>query len=226
MSRKILFINGSPRPEKDSCSTKLIQYFSKEVQANDTEIHTANALKLCKKPNIDAHFKEALTADSLMIVAPLYVDNVPSSVLDYMRQFECFIHTHNELITHPLKVYALINCGFLGGYQNYIALEIIEHFAEKAGFIWCGGLGIGSGGMLNATFNIPREAKMQKPIYEGLDALSAALRSGTSLNTPHKQLLVTQDYSPKLFIFSLNMSWIAQSGFKFHGIYNKPYLRH
>ena len=226
MSRKILFINGSPRPEKESCSTKLIQYFSKELQNDYNEIHTANALKLCRQTNIDDHFKEALTAESLMIVAPLYVDNMPSSVLDYLRRFECFIHTHEKFITHPIKLYALINCGFLGGYQNYIALEILEHFAEKVGFIWCGGLGIGSGGMLNATFNVPREAKMQKPIYKGLDDLTAALRSGKTLETTHKQLLVSQDYSPKLFIFSLNMSWIAQSGFKFHGIYKKPYLRH
>lgn len=226
MSRKILFINGSPRPEKESCSTKLIQYFSKELQEDFNEIHTANTLKLCRQTNIDDHFKEALTADSLMIVAPLYVDSMPSSVLDYLRRFESFIHAHKDLMTHPIKLYALINCGFLGGYQNYIALEILEHFAEKAGLIWCGGLGIGSGAMLNSTFNIPREAKMQKPIFEGLDALTSALRLGKTLDAPHKQLLVTQDYSFKLFMFSLNMSWIAQSGFKFHGIYSKPYLRH
>ena len=150
---------------------------------------------------------------------------MPSNVLDYLRNFECFAKQNPQLIKHPLKVYGFLNCGFLGGQQNRIALEILEHFAHRMDFIWCGGLGVGSGAMLAATLDsVPREAKMQQPIYAGLDSFIDSLKSGTCINSPNKQLLVTQNFSPSLFIFSLNLNWLASSGWKFHKIYAKPYL--
>lgn len=227
MSKKIVFLNGSPRPDHESCSHKMIQYFSKALEAHYDSFVEAQALKLCLKTEIlEQHFQETLSADVLLIVSPLYVDSMPSSVLDYLRNFECFIKEHPELLTHSLKVYGFINCGFLGGYQNTIALEILENFALRCNFIWCGGLGVGSGAMLAGTLDsVPREAKMQQPIYAGLDGLIDALKKGSSINTSNKQLLVTQNFSPALFTFSLNMNWLASSGWKFRKIYARPYLK-
>ena len=229
MSKKIAFVNGSPRSNKESCSYKMIQYFTDHLQDHYDTFIEGNALKLCR-PNQDkalcAHYQEVLTSDTLVIVSPLYVDNVPSSLLDYLHRFELFTKAHPNLVTHPLKVYAFINCGFLGGYQNHIALEIMEHFATRMHFIWSGGLGVGSGAMLNGTFeHVPREAKMQHPIFAGLDAFVEAIQKGTSIDTPHNQLLVTQNFPFSLFAFMLNMSWLSQSGWKFRKIYAKPYLK-
>lgn len=228
MSKKIVFVNGSPKADKESCSHKMIQYFSNAIKDHYDTCIEANALKLCLKPTekITCHFKEALSADTLVIVAPLYVDSMPSSALDYLRSFECFIKQHSELVTHPLKVYGFINCGFLGGHQNTLALEILENFSLRCNFIWCGGLGIGSGVMFAETIDsVPREAKMQQPIYKGLDDFIDALQKGTTIDSPKKQLLVTQKFSPNLFILSLNMGWIALSGRKALKLYDKPYLK-
>lgn len=229
MSKKIAFINGSPRSDKESCSKKMINYFTSHLQDSFDTFMEGSALKLCR-PNqdeaLEAHYREVLTADTLVIVSPLYVDNFPSSLLDYLYRFELFTKAHPELVTHPLKVYAFINCGFLGGYQNGISLEIMEHFANRMHFIWGGGLGVGSGGMLASTLErVPRKAKMQRPIFEGLDSFVEAIQKGTSIDTPHNQLLVTQNFSFSLFAFMLNMSWLAQSGWKFRKIYAKPYLK-
>ena len=227
MPPKIVFLNGSPKSDSNSCSHKMIQYFSKALAGHFDSCIEAQALKLClKREKLESHFTEVLNADILFIVAPLYVDSLPSSVLDYLRSFECFIKENPNLLTHPLKVYGFINCGFLGGSQNTIALEILENFALRCNFIWCGGLGVGSGAMLASTLDsVPRESKMQQPIYVGLDHLVDALKNGCSINSPNKQLLVTQNFSPNLFIFSLNIGWLASSGWKCRKIYAKPYLK-
>lgn len=227
MENKIVWINGSPRSEKNSNSNKIIELFSKTVNKHyDTSI-IGNALKLCAKPDsLEAHFKEVLTAKTLVFVSPLYVDNMPSSVLDYLYQFQKFISNHPELITHPLNVYAFMNCGFLGGYQNYIALEIFENFANKVGFKWNGGLGLGSGEMfVNTLSSIPRESKIQKPVYDGIDTFLAAISAQSTITTSHRQLLVSQKFFPSLFIFMLNIGWLALSHWKFRKIYDRPYLK-
>ena len=227
MSKKIIWINGSPKSDKESCSHKMIQYFSKALEDSYDLSSEYSALKLCLKPTLlDAHFSEVLNADTLVIVSPLYADSMPSSVLDYLHKLECFTKSHPELVTQPLKVYGFINCGFLGGHKNFIALEILENFTSRIHFTWCGGLGVGSGAMLADTLDkIPRKAKIQQPIYEGLDAFTTALKTGTSIASPHHRLLVTQNFSPSLFIFFLNISWMAISGWKFHKIYSKPNLK-
>ena len=225
MSQKIIFINGSSRPEKESCSKKMIHYFTKELESDFSSITDVNALKLYHTHSFDTHFKEALTSNVLVIVAPLYFDSFPSSVLDYLYHFESFVKAHPELITHPLKIYGFVNCAFLGGYQNHLALDILEHFSNRLGFNWCGGLGVGSGAMLGMTLSVPREAKMQRPIYKGLDCFVNAIKTQSPIPSQNKQLLVTQDYSFHFFMFSRNLSWLAQSGFKFISIYNKPYQK-
>ncbi|MBE6024314.1 MAG: NAD(P)H-dependent oxidoreductase [Cellulosilyticum sp.] len=227
MPQKIVWLNGSPKSDTESFSYKMIQYFTKALKGHYDTFVEGNAFKLCQKNTLlEAHFREVLMADSLVIVSPLYADNMPSSVLDYLRSFECFIKSHPELITHPIKVYGFINCGFLGGQQNHIALEILEHFANRMHFIWGGGLGIGSGPMLAATLeSVPRESKMQQPIFAGLDSFIDALQSGTLIDTSHRQLLVTQNYLPSLFIISMNIAWTGMVGQNFHKLYNKPYKK-
>ncbi len=225
MSRSLIFINGSPRPNTQSCSYKMIQYFTGQLETTYDAISDVHVLGLYRTYGFQSHYKEALKADVLVFVAPLYVDNFPSCVLDYLEQFEGYIKAHPHEVTHPLKIYGFVNCGFLGGYQNTIALDILKHFAKRVGFTWCGGLGVGSGAMLGGTLNVPREAKMQRPIYEGLDALTDAMKHQTALTTPNKQILVTQNYSFNLFKFMLNMNWIAQSKFKFFSIYHRPYRK-
>lgn len=224
---KIVWINGSPKAGEESCSHQMITYFSKAVEKNYDCMMTAHALKLCNSPsNLSSHFTEVLSSQVLVFVSPLYADSMPSGMLDYLYQFEVFTKNHSELCTHPLKVYGYINCGFLGGQQNHVALKILEHFSNHMNFIWCGGLGIGSGPMLAATLNsVPKEAKMQRPIYEGLDPFIEALKSQTAIQTPNKQLLVTQNFSPTLFNLSQNIGWLAQSGWKFRKIYTKPYSK-
>ena len=227
MSNKLVWINGSPRSDKESASHQMIEYLTNILTPHYDTFLEFSALKFSlQSTKLFEHFKEVLSSQVLVIVSPLYADSMPSSLLDYLYQFESFTKAHPELVTHPLKVYGYINCGFLGGQQNYIALEILEHFSHRMNFTWCGGLGIGSGAMLASTLHtVPRKAKMQQPIYEGLDAFISALQTQISISSPNKQLLVTQNFSPSIFNFSLNMSWIAQSGWKFRKIYARPHLK-
>ena len=86
-----------------------------------------------------------LTAEKVVFVTPLYVDSLPSHVLEFMQKLEGHCR-ENQL---RLKVYAIANNGFIEGRQNEPLMQVLENFSARSGLTWCGGVGIGGGVMLN-----------------------------------------------------------------------------
>lgn len=86
-----------------------------------------------------------LDADAVVFCLPLYVDGIPSHVLQFMKHMETYCHENNL----KLKIYVLSNGGFIEGNQNRVLMQIFEHFCERSGLAWGGGIGIGGGVMLN-----------------------------------------------------------------------------
>ena len=86
-------------------------------------------------------------ADAVVFGLPLYVDGVPSHVLGFLEEMERFC---KEKALH-LKVYVIANNGFIEGKQNEPLMQMMEHFCQRAGLTWGGGVGIGGGVMLNVT---------------------------------------------------------------------------
>ncbi|WP_054743009.1 NAD(P)H-dependent oxidoreductase [Cellulosilyticum ruminicola] len=221
MSRSLFFINGSPRPAEKSCSHKMIQYFTEKLTATYTSITCANIDKLYHTHCFEDHFKQAVQADTLVIMSPLYIDDLPSCVLDYLEQFECYIKSHPHEITHPIRLYAFINCGFMGGYQNTIALDVLKHFSNHIGFIWSGGLGVGSGSLLASS--TPLEHPMHGPIIKGAELLISAIKEQSPIPTPDKKLLITPDLPFPAFMDSIHKLWYDSSDLTEDQFYHKPY---
>lgn len=84
-------------------------------------------------------------ADAVVFCLPLYVDGIPSHVLQFLTQMEKYCHAHNV----KLSVYVISNGGFIEGNQNHVLMQIFERFCERSGLAWGGGIGIGGGVMLN-----------------------------------------------------------------------------
>ena len=82
-------------------------------------------------------------ACQLVLVMPLYVDGIPSHVLELME------HIQGHIPKHPssVKVYSIINCGFYEGAQCEYAMEMVECWCLRCGFQFMGGRGIGAGEM-------------------------------------------------------------------------------
>lgn len=79
----------------------------------------------------------------LVLVMPLFVDGIPSHVLELMEKIEQ--QTKQERL-HS-EVYSMINCGFYEGQQCEYALEMVECWCLRCGFQFMGGRGIGAGEM-------------------------------------------------------------------------------
>jgi hypothetical protein len=75
-----------------------------------------------------------LTECNVLVFAfPLYVDGIPSHLLNCLRKLEKFF---GGLDKKDIMVYSLGNCGFYEGDQNKLAIEMMENWCAKAGLKW------------------------------------------------------------------------------------------
>lgn len=169
---KIALINGSPR-RKNSASAFLLKELSeKSADCVCTEIalHARGTVT-------DTAVSELLESDALVLAFPLYVDGVPSHLLAELCEMQRLLAGRK-----PLSVYAMVNCGFFEGQQAKTALRIIENWCVRCGFGWCGGIGVGGGGMLLSLRNVPAGHGPRKPVSEAVSCLSEAIRESRPIN--------------------------------------------
>ena len=137
---KTVFINCSPK--KRFCASS---YFLSLQQL------FVGGKKVTEKLRTPADYDRILAqlrdAQAVVFGVPLYVDSVPSHVLRFMEKMEMFCK-EKEL---TLRVYCIANNGFIEGKQNEPLMQCFEHFCNRAGLTWGGGVGIGGGVMLNVT---------------------------------------------------------------------------
>jgi len=130
---KIALINGSPKI-KDSASDCILQELKVFLSKQNNTIIEYHF----RKPQLSIKEMENLVeCDDLVFAFPLYVDGIPSHLLNCLTKLENYFQAVNE---KEIKVYSLVNCGFYEGHQNTLAIEIMENWCIKAGLQWGQGL--------------------------------------------------------------------------------------
>ncbi|NLM44942.1 MAG: NAD(P)H-dependent oxidoreductase, partial [Clostridiales bacterium] len=138
---KIAFINGSPKT-KDSASASLLQELKSLLEQDGITSSDYNF----NKPMLSIEEMEQMKEHNILVFAfPLYVDGIPSHLLNCLTQLETFLASVKE---KDIKVYSMVNCGFYEGHQTKLAMEMMENWCSKAELKWGQGVGIGAGGML------------------------------------------------------------------------------
>ena len=105
---------------------------------------------LGSKNNYGEIFEYMKIADAVVITSPIYVDGIPSHVLDFLREAERFCREN----ACSFNMYVISNSGFIEGKQNRPHLEQYRCWCERAGITWGGGMGIGGGVMLHVLFYV------------------------------------------------------------------------
>lgn len=195
---KIGLINGSPKMN-GSASELFLEELKPFINTNNEivsfEFH---------KPEIGPEqLAELPLCEALVFAFPLYVDSIPSHLLNCLSDLEETFSKSEKEIT----VYALVNCGFFEGVQNDIALEIMENWCKKAHLKWGQGIGIGGGPMMAFLKSVPMGHGPKKNLGHAFSILSNNILKGESGET----LFVSPNFPRSAYIFSAHRGWVRQA---------------
>lgn len=199
---KTVFINGSPK-KKLSVSSYLLGIIRLFVRG---EVVTKQVRNQGDHAGVLESIKDA---DTVVFGMPLYVDGVPSHMLTFLKDMECFCRENNI----RLKVYALSNGGFIEGRQNEALMQVLSNFCKRSNLEWCGGIGIGGGVMLNVL-------RIMFFVYLGiflLNIVSAGVQTGNWLSVDAikifaEQLCVILFFNLGVFFYGLRMGFAINKG--------------
>jgi len=193
---KIAFINGSPKM-KDSASGCILQEL-KDFLEQDGNIISEYYFT---KPQLSEKEIEQLTECNVLVFAfPLYVDGIPSHLLNCLIQLEKIFATINR---KDINVYSLVNCGFYEGHQNKLAIEMMENWCSKAGLKWGQGVAIGAGGMLPMIKNVPIGHGPKKNLGKAFKQLASNILKCTS----EENIFITANFPRVLYKLGAEMGW-------------------
>ncbi|GMG96509.1 hypothetical protein [Tepidimicrobium xylanilyticum] len=193
---KIALINGSPKV-KDGASACLLYELRSYLDHDDISISEYHF----RKPQLDGEEMETLAENNVLVFAfPIYVDGIPSHMLNCLIQLEGFFSTIKE---KNITVYSIINCGFYEGHQNALAIEMIKNWCKKAGLGWGQGIGVGAGGMLTAVKNVPIGHGPKKNLGLAFEKLARNILKGSS----GEDIFITPNFPRILYKLAAEMGW-------------------
>lgn len=202
-SRSVAVLQASPRPAGESTSLSIARYLSSRFQASGCAVEIVPATSFARGGEIAREAARRLAdADLLAVVAPLYVDALPSLAVLAMEQ----VAEARRGLTTPQRVIGLINCGFPEPEQTRFAFAMLRGFARETGANYAGGIAIGGGeaiggrDLINAGGQV---AWLRRAIDAAVDALSRgdAIPTATSLATAKAAM------PPMLYRFAGFMQW-------------------
>lgn len=138
---KLALIEGSPKAG-ESASGCLLAALKGVLDGSIQVVE----MKLNKAP-VDL-YEQISECDSIVLAFPLYVDSVPAHVISFMLEMM-------GNVGKPLNVYAIANNGFYEGKQTHVALEVVQNWCDRVGYVWRQGLGVGGGGIVQELRGIP-----------------------------------------------------------------------
>lgn len=164
---KIALINGSPKVKSNASGILLedLKAYLGEAEVMEFGFHTGA---------VTEEEAEALNqADALVFSFPLYVDGIPGHLLSCLVGLEEAFFKNRQI-----RVYGIVNCGFFEGIQAETALQVLENWCAKAGYVWGSGVGVGGGGALAQMPKTKSGHGPREPVEKALKVLTDAICAG------------------------------------------------
>lgn len=205
---KILLLNGSPKTKNSSSEillTDLKRCLSEASGRTDAGTSQPEIMEMALHNNTlsDEIINGLPNADVWVFSCPLYVDGIPGHLLSCLMQLEKYNQERGISKDQKIHIYGIVNCGFYEGIQAETALEILENWCVKTGFIWSGGIGVGGGGGL-AMMNGPKPEKGPKaPIEKALRTMADRILHRET----QKNLYVSVAFPRFLYRLAAQMGW-------------------
>lgn len=221
-TKKVVFINGSPRIHDQTASGSFIARAEKIFDDSKFETEIINVRKVMQH-GPEAAFEKIRNADAVVFAFPLYIYCLPGLLIRFLQEYESFLKNSNRK-QNAANVYAVVNCGFPEPYINEEAVGVIKSFCRQTGMKFRSSVLIGGGVMITKATKAPPVKKVLKEIDAAFSAAAKDLQATPVLPPEDTQIKI--GFPDKLFFFAGGLNWKMQAkhnGLKVKDIYRRPY---
>ena len=191
-SGKVILINGSMR-SIDGNSAKLARLLSERLKS-DSEIID---LKTYRK-DMDTLISLLDESKAIVLCVPLYVDGLPAQVIKLMERME-------KRGKGAKRIYLLANMGLFESKQLKNLFSAVKQWCFKAGYQYCGGLGVSAGELMGGLMEmIPFRKGPTKRASLGMDCLARSIDSAGSAGDIFAEPL---GFPRWLYVLIANTNW-------------------
>ena len=124
----VIILNGSPRVKKNSNTNKIIQAFAEGLDAAGTK---HKLYTLSNRSEWDEAREAFMTNDNIIIALPLYVECVPSMLLEFLST----VPTERR---QPATLSFILHSGFDEGHQLRLGEKFLKSLAPQLGCTYGG----------------------------------------------------------------------------------------
>ena len=219
MMKNALLLIGSPKPNGGT-SKIIADHLASRLQ----DIHLSVEIRHVHQAIDGGKEYELLEAmdraDTVVLLAPLYVDSLPSGVV---RLFELFLERKGPDGGKGKPFYSIVNSGSPESIQSTVALEICVLFARDTGFAWSGGGAVGGGSVLEGR-SLEESGGKAKNLRAGLALLAVSISLGGGLSKQARDLIGRPLLPKFLYVYYGNKMWrkTAEGNGVGDRLYDKP----
>ena len=205
--KRALLIVGSPK-RRESTSHVLASALADRLGTRGWETEEIFAVMPRPRDADMAALAAAVdAADLVVVVCPLYVDQLPAGVIAALEQ----IHARrDERSAKPRRLAGIVNCGFPESVHNDTALAVLKRFAELDGLEWAGGLSRGMGGAI-AGRPLEKVGRVAFGVPEALDLAAEALARGAPVPADAMSRMATPPIPKWLYLTMGNLGWLLNA---------------
>jgi len=208
-SVNFLLLSGSPRG-KMSTSYSLLEYLKTQLEGLGKSCELFISHKILRNEDDFDNFCDLLDdADYLVLAAPLYVDSLPSHVIETLTRL--LKRKRNNSSDENPKFLAIVNNGFPEQQQNHLALQMCNQFAQEANLQWIGGVPFGGGAIIGGA-RLDSTGGRGRHARSAMDILAEALSKNEELPEDCISRINKRVVPRRLYIMIAHQGWKKQSG--------------
>lgn len=222
--KKVVLVNGSPRLEEKTTSAGFLARVDMALNREEFEKQSINVTQSLKN-GPESDYAKLMEADAVVFTFPLYFFCLPGMFTRFLEDYEKYCREHGGQ-KRPVKIYAIVNCGFPEPEINEEAVRVIRCFSHHIRAQFRFGVMIGGGPIFSAVEDVGPMKKAYKQLEAATQMLADDIR-GETVQAP-ENVLIQPSLPSRLYLFMADRNWqreAKKNGLRKADLYRRPYQR-
>ena len=203
--KRVLILNGSPRVKKNSNTNKIIDAFGEGLRQAGT---CYDVYSLSNRSEWDATREAFMTSDNIIIAVPLFVECLPSLLLEFLNTFP----TERK---QPAQLSFILHGGFDEGHQLRLGEKFLQSLPAQLGCS-CGGVLVKGGSFLLRNRENSYIKKMTDKMLASYTTMGLSFAQNGNFMMPKAKKFTGPEKNPwiGLLLFNLIFKRIVKKNFE------------